>query len=570
MTDQANSSKRVTNPSLYETHFPGDLKWDTSLKGTPVADMLDNTVEKYGDNAGFHFLGNEWTWKELQQSSLYLAKALQDRGIGKGSKVGLCLPNTPYYLIAYYAIARTGATIVNFNPLYADEEIKFQIQDSECEIMFTVDLKAVHEKVERRLDDTDLKSIIVCRFTDLLPFPKNFLFNILKAGDKADIADDRRIEWYHDLVNHRKDPVPVEIRPEEDVVLLQYTGGTTGTPKGAMLTHANITVNVEQATLWFAGSNEGEDKMVGVIPFFHVFAMTAVLNLSVRNAFKIIATPRFDLKDTLDIIQKHKAQFLVAVPAIYTAINNYSKLDKYDLSSLDYCVSGGAPLPAEVKRKFQDKTGCYMVEGYGLSEASPVVTINPPGGKNPNGSIGLPMPGTYIKIVDKDDRKTELGLDQPGELCLKGPQVMRGYYNKPDETADTIRDGWLHTGDVARVDEDGFVYIVDRIKDLIITNGYNVYPRHVEEAIYEHDAIEECIVAGIPDEKRGEVVKAWIKLKEGKSLTENELSEFLEDKLSKIEQPREIEFRKDPLPKTMIGKLSRKDILKEEQEKTSS
>ena len=256
--------------------------------------------------------------------------------------------------------------------------------------------------------------------------------------------------------------------------------------------------------------------------------------------------------------------------AIYTAINNYSKLDKYDLSSLDYCVSGGAPLPAEVKRKFQDKTGCYMVEGYGLSEASPVVTINPPGGKNPNGSIGLPMPGTYIKIVDKDDRKTALGLDQPGELCLKGPQVMRGYYNKPDETADTIRDGWLHTGDVARVDEDGFVYIVDRIKDLIITNGYNVYPRHVEEAIYDHDAVEECIVAGIPDEKRGEIVKAWIKLKEGKSLKENELSEFLEDKLSKIEQPRAIEFRKDPLPKTMIGKLSRKDILQEELEKTSN
>ena len=295
--------------------------------------------------------------------------------------------------------------------------------------------------------------------------------------------------------------------------------------------------------------------------------MTAVLNLSVKNGFEIIATPRFELKDTLELIDKHKPQFFVAVPAIYTAINNYSKLENYDLSSLSYCISGGAPLPVEVKKKFEKTTGCYMVEGYGLTESSPVVCINPPGGKNPAASIGLPLPGTLIKIVDKDDGTTELGLNEPGELCVKGPQVMKGYWNKPEETDKVLKDGWLHTGDVAEVDEEGFVYIVDRIKDLIITNGYNVYPRHVEEAIYAHDAIDECIVAGIPDDKRGEIVKAWIRLKDGQSLSKEELNKFLEDHLSKIERPRQIEFRDEPLPKTMIGKLSRKDIVEEEKEK---
>lgn len=562
------TDKTPQDTSLYQIHYPSGLTWDADIPTSAIHKMLDKTVASYPDSTAFNFMGNTWTWTQVRNASLKFAKALQDKGIGKDTRVGICLPNTPYYLIVYYAIARTGATIVNFNPLYADHEIRDQIKDSGSDVMVTLDLSMVYDKIFRRFEDTDLKSVVVCKFTDILPFPKNILFNIFKRSDKADIdSSDDRVDWYHDLIRHDQTPGEVEIDPENDVALLQYTGGTTGVPKGAMLTHANITANAEQCALWLKDAEGGKGKMVGVIPFFHVFAMTGVMNLSVRKGFEIIATPRFDLKDTLKLIDKNKPHFFPAVPAIFSAINNYKDIDKYDLSSLKYCISGGAPLPVELRKQFEKKTGCYLVEGYGLTESAPVATINPPGGKNPPGSIGLALPGTKIRITDQDDPNKELGLNERGELCIKGPQVMMSYWNKPDETADTLRDGWLHTGDVAKMDEEGFIYIVDRMKDMIITNGYNVYPRHVEEAIYENEDVEECIVAGVPDKSRGEVVKAWIKLKDGKSMTEADLKSFLEPRLSKIEQPRKVEFRDEPLPKTMIGKLSRKDILKEEEER---
>lgn len=304
--------------------------------------------------------------------------------------------------------------------------------------------------------------------------------------------------------------------------------------------------------------------MMAVLPFFHVFAMTAVMNFSVMAGLEIVAMPRFDLKDALRIIDKKKPHFFPAVPAIYSAINNCPDLKKYDLSSLEYCISGGAPLPAEVKREFEKITGCIVVEGYGLSESSPVVCANPIKGENIPGSIGLPVPATIVEIINPEDKTTPMPLGERGELCIRGPQVMKGYWNKPDETADVLREGRLHTGDVAIMDERGYVYIVDRIKDMIITNGYNVYPRNVEEAIYLHPAVEECIVAGLPDEQRGEIVKAWIKLKRGQTLDAESLKEFLNDKISKMEIPKRIEFRDQPLPKTMIGKLSRKDVLAQE------
>lgn len=360
------------------------------------------------------------------------------------------------------------------------------------------------------------------------------------------------------------------IDPAEDVAVLQYTGGTTGIPKGAMLTHANITANTEQAVRWLIGAKAGEEKMLGVLPFFHVFAMTVVMNLSVRLGFEIIALPRFDLEQTLKLIHRKKPHYLPAVPAIYNAINNHKKNEHYRLNSLRYCISGGAPLPIEVKTAFEKKTGCVVVEGYGLSETSPILTVNPVNGENKPGSIGLPLPGTILSLVSTEDGKTPVKQGDRGEVRVKGPQVMKGYWNSPEATADTIRDGWLHTGDVATMDKDGYFYIVDRIKDLIITNGYNVYPRNVEEAIYLHPNVEECIVAGIPDQSRGEIVKAWIKPKEGRNLTPEDIKDFLKDKLSRIEMPRRIEIRHSALPKTMIGKLSRKDILAEEKDVTGT
>jgi long-chain acyl-CoA synthetase len=338
-----------------------------------------------------------------------------------------------------------------------------------------------------------------------------------------------------------------------------------------MLTHYNIYANAVQCLSNFPDPEGQQPTMLAVLPFFHVFAMTVCLNMAVMAGMRIVTLPRFELDQALKLIHKEKPDYMPAVPAIFGAMNNHKKISNFDLSSLKFCISGGAPLPVEVKKKFEEKTGCIVVEGYGLSESSPVASVNPPFGENVAGSIGMPIPQTVIEIIDREDKKTPVPLGERGEVCIRGPQVMKGYYNKPDETADVLRDGRLHTGDIGIMDERGYVFIVDRIKDMIITNGYNVYPRNIEEAIYEHPNVEECIVAGLPDTNRGEIVKAWIKLKEGRTLSAEDLKTFLGDKISPIEIPKRIEFRDEPLPKTMIGKLSRKDILAEELEgKTNS
>lgn len=540
------------------------VEWDIDIPSKPVFSMLDETVARYASRPAFDFLGKIYTWAEIGGLIDKFAAGLQKSGIKKGDKIGLFLPNTPYYLIAYYAVLKTGASVVNFNPLYAERELKHQIEDSGISLMVTLDLVLLYGKMKKMLQETNLQKLVVCRFADILPFPKNVLFPVVKYRDIAYIPPSDRVLWFSALVDNdgRVQIPPVD--PQNDIAVFQYTGGTTGVPKGAMLTHANVYANTLQSLTWFPNVRHGEQRMMAVLPFFHVFAMTAVMNFSVMAGLEIVAMPRFDLKDALRIIDKKKPHFFPAVPAIYSAINNCPDLKKYDLSSLEYCISGGAPLPAEVKREFEKITGCIVVEGYGLSESSPVVCANPIKGENIPGSIGLPVPATIVEIINPEDKTTPMPLGERGELCIRGPQVMKGYWNKPDETADVLREGRLHTGDVAIMDERGYVYIVDRIKDMIITNGYNVYPRNVEEAIYLHPAVEECIVAGLPDEQRGEIVKAWIKLKRGQTLDAESLKEFLNDKISKMEIPKRIEFRDQPLPKTMIGKLSRKDVLAQE------
>lgn len=550
--------------------YPKGIKWDAEIPERPVISLLDDTVAKYADRPAFDFLGKKLTWGEIGDQVNRFAKGLQEMGIGQGDKVGLFLPNSPYYLIAYYSILKIGAIVVNFNPLYAEKELAYQIEDSETEYMITLDLKMMVDKMINMRRETRLRRLIFCKFTDILPFPKNLLFPLIKGKEMGDIPEHRRHFWYHEMIQNDGQVKPVEINPAEDIAVLQYTGGTTGVPKGAMLTHYNIYANTIQGSLWFPAEMPGEGRMMGVLPFFHVFAMTVIMNFSVLNGYEIIALPRFDMKDALKTIAKRKPHFFPAVPAIYSAINNCKDLGKYDLSSLKYCISGGAPLPVEVKKRFEEITGCIVIEGYGLSESSPIACANPIQGENIAGSIGLPMPQTIIEIINPDDKKTPMPAGERGELCIRGPQVMKGYWNKPEATAETLIDGRLHTGDVAILDEKGYVYIVDRIKDMIITNGYNVYPRNVEEAIYLHPDIEECIVAGLPDEQRGEVIKAWIKIKEGRDkMSADELKDFLSDKISKMEIPKFVEFRDEPLPKTMIGKLSRKDILEQEMNKSS-
>lgn len=554
---------------LWLNVYPPQIDWDMEIAPLPVFSMLQNAATKYPLNPAFDFLGKKYNWAQIYELSRCMAKGLQSYGIKKGDHVGVFLPNSPYFLVSYYAILMTGATVVNLNPLYAEEELSHLIEDAEIDLVITLDLTLLFDKMEKMLRATRLKRLIICPFVKILPFPKNILFPIVKCAELSKIPKDNRYIDFAELVANDGSVEIPEIDPMNDLAVLQYTGGTTGVPKGAMLTHYNIYANAAQAKAWFYQINEGQEKMLGVLPFFHVFAMTAVMNFSVINALEIVALPRFDLADTLKTIHKKKVHLFPAVPAIYSAINNSPLRKKYDLSSLRFCLSGGAPLPVEVKRKFEENTGCTVIEGYGLTESSPVVCGNPIEGVNKPASIGLPFPATIIEIIDPEDKKTPMPAGERGELCIRGPQVMKGYWNNPEATADAIRqtedgDLRLYTGDIAIMDEEGYVFIVDRLKDMIITNGYNVYPRNVEEAIYKHPNVEECIVAGIPDNSRGEIVKAWIKLKDGRELTGEDLKEFLRDKISPMEIPRRIEFRAEALPKTMIGKLSRKDVLAQE------
>ncbi len=436
--------------------------------------------------------------------------------------------------------------------------------------MVTLDLKVLFDKVEKLLEAGTLKRAVVASFPALLPGAKSVLFKLFKGKELAHPARSpaaSKIINDADVLANTGKFQPPNINPLEDVAVLQYTGGTTGTPKGAMLTHANISCNVQQVLAWSGTIEDGKERMFGALPFFHVFAMTGVMNYGIAIAAEIIIMPRFVLADAMKLIDKMRPTMMPGVPTIFNAMLTHPNIKKLDLSSLKLCLSGGAPLPLEVKRSFEKLTGCKLVEAYGLSETSPGATTNPFDGIVKEGSIGQPLPGTIVSLRDLANPAAQVPLGERGEICIKGPQVMKGYWNRPKETADQMTaDGFLRTGDVGIMDNDGFITIVDRIKDLIICSGYNVYPRMVEEAIYKHAAVDEVTVIGIKDQYRGEAPKAFIKLKAGQTATKADIMKHLEALISKIELPSEIEFR-DALPKTMIGKLSKKELKAEEAQK---
>jgi long-chain acyl-CoA synthetase len=547
--------------------YPDNVGWNQTFASAPVDALLDQAVARHGDRTATNFLGKTLTYSELAQFVERAAAGLQRLGVRKGTTVGLFLPNSPTFIVYYFAILKIGGIVVNYNPLYAIDELAFQIKDSKTEIMVTLDLKVLFDKVEALLKDAVLARAVVAPFTSLLPATKSVLFRLFKSKElarpNASPVRDRITLEGQVLTNHGL-RMPVPIDPENDIAVLQYTGGTTGTPKGAMLTHANVYINVLQVASWAPNLGDGSERVMGVLPFFHVFAMTVVMNFGIAKAAEIVIMPRFMLDDALKLINQTRPTVMPGVPTLFTAIMNHPKIKTYDLSSLKFCLSGGAPLPVEVKQKFERLTGCRLVEGYGLSESSPVATCNPIDGKVKVGSIGLPLPATFISLRDLDDPNKEVADGEKGEVCIKGPQVMKGYWNRPNETAAVFTaDGFLRTGDVARMDDDGFFAIEDRIKDLIISSGYNVYPRQIEERIYEHPAVEEVTVIGIKDDYRGEAPKAFIKLKSGAYATAEDIMKHLEKSLSKIELPEAIEFR-DSLPKTMIGKLSKKELKQEE------
>ncbi|MBM3483871.1 MAG: long-chain fatty acid--CoA ligase [Alphaproteobacteria bacterium] len=558
-------STATSVPHPWERSYPKDVNWRARIPTGPLHSLLDDAVKAHGARIAIDFLGRRLTYAELGQLADRAAKGLQGVGVGKGTKVCLMLPNCPAYVIGYFAILKAGGVVVNVNPLNAEAEIRGQIEDSDADVLITLDLAPIFAKAQKMLGATRLKRIVVCRFAEQLPALKGTLFKLLKRKMLAAVPrEERLVDWSSLLANDGRF-TRHECAPAHDVALLQYTGGTTGLPKAAMLTHANVYANAHQSLLYFPQTRHGQEIMLGVLPYFHVFAMTTCMNFSLLSGATMLLLPRFEIELLLKTIEKKRPTFMPAVPTIYIALNNHKDViaKKRDLSSLRVCISGGAAMPIEVMNTFEKLTGCTVVEGYGLSESSPVAIVNPSTGKRKPGSLGLPVSGTIVEITSIDEPSRVLPQGERGEICLRGPQVMLGYWKRSEESEKTLADGRLHTGDVGYIDDEGYVFLIDRLKDIILCGGYNVYPRHVEEAIYQHPAVAEVTVIGVPDPYRQQSPKAFVRLREGQSLSADTLIAFLKDKLSPIEMPREIEFRTE-LPKTLIGKLSKKELVAEE------
>ncbi len=535
---------------------------------SPVGDLLAATIARFGDRPALEFLGRSWTYAALGALVARTTRGLQDLGVGRGTMVGLCLPNTPYSVIFYYAALNAGATVVNYNPLYVERELTYQIKDSGTTVMVVLDIEAVFRKVANVAEAAGLKRLIVCPMTGILPLRKAVLFRLFKRRDRARIAPDPRMTSFAAIIANRSAPDPVVIDPAADIAVLQYTGGTTGVPKGAMLTHANLTANCRQAIAHWAGVRVGQEVMLAVLPLFHVFAMTSVMNYAIATGAELVLLPRFELAQVIDTIERKRITIFNAVPTIYGAINAAADRRTLDLRSIRLSISGGAPLPNEVRIAFTALTGCFLVEGYGLTEASPTVTCNPPSGAVKGGSVGTPVRGTTVEIRDPLHPERLLPTGEKGEVCVRGPQVMAGYWQRPAETKAVFVEGALRTGEIGYLDVDGYLFLVYRIKDVILCSGFNVYPRILEDALYQHPAVHEAVVIGVPDAYRGQAPKAFVTLKPDAAATGAELRIFLADYVSKIEMPRSVEIR-ESLPKTMIGKLSKKELVAEEDSKAA-
>lgn len=546
-------------------NYPDGVDWHAPIPVAPLHALMQEAGTRFGTRPAFDFLGSRTTWAEAAGMAARIAAGLQRLGYAKGDRIGLLLPNCPAYPLLFFGALQAGLTVVNFNPLYTVRELEAQARDAGIKAIATLDLTATYPKAAALLAGGSMGQIIVCPFADMLPASKRAMFRVLKRRDRAAPPRDAAHIWFADLAAPGTAPHPIDIDPHRDVAVLQYTGGTSGTPKGAMLSHANLYANTVQGVRWFKGTRMGQERMLAALPFFHVFAMTTVLLFSVHSGAEIIMLPRFELKQAIRTIARRRPTFMPGVPTMFNAIAGFK--GRADLTSIAFCISGGAPLPPEVKSRFEARTGCVVVEGYGLTETSPCAVCNPPGGLNKTGSIGVPMSGTVVELRDPLDPMRRVPQGERGELCIKGPQVMLGYWQRPEDTAaSTTPDGFFRTADIAVMDEQGYFSIVDRIKDLILAGGYNVYPRIVEDAVYQHTAVAECTVIGIPDDYRGETVKAFVVLKLGALLTAPDLLAFLKERISPIEMPKQIEFR-ETLPRTLIGKLSKKELVAEERAK---
>ena len=526
--------------------------------------FLERSAERFPDRSALNFQGYRIQFRQLKEMVDRFASALSTFGVNRGDRVALLLPNTIPCVAAYYAVLKIGAIAVMNNPLYSDRELDHQFNDSGAKLLITLDLLG-NRMIDLR-PKTRIKQIVITSIGDYLPFPKNWLFPLVAKKKKlaADVKPaDEVFKWKAVLADHQPNPPAVTLG-FEDVAMYQYTGGTTGVSKGVMLTHANLSKNVQQCRAWFPSFKEGEEVMLGALPFFHVFGLTTAMNFAIYMAWEDILVPKPQPEQLLETIGKFKPTFAPLVPTMYIGMLNHANIDRTPMTSIKGCFSGSAPLPVEVIRDFEKRTGAVIVEGYGLTETSPVTHINPfAGGKRKAGSIGLPISDTECRIVELNDGRTDLPTGETGELMVKGPQVMQGYWNKPDATAESLVDGWLHTGDIAQMDAEGYFYIVDRKKDMIISGGYNVYPRDIEEVFFEHPKVQEATAIGIPHPKRGEAVKVFIVLKEGATATQEEMIAFCHEKLAKYKWPTEVEFRTE-LPKSNVGKVLKKELRQKE------
>lgn len=545
-------------------HYPDGVPESLEYPEESLAAPLKRAAHAHPDRAVMIYFNRRISYRQLLDEVRRVAGALESLGVSRGHRVAIMLPNTPQCVIAYYAVLWLGATVVMVNPLYTPRELETQLVDSGATHIIALDL--VYPRIEQVRANTALKHVIITSLSEYMPIPVRWLFPLVakRRGMTVTIPPDADVRRWSDLLSHAPAGDVAAVSAKEDLAVLQYTGGTTGTPKGAMLSHHNLYSNCVQISAWLCKFRDRSFRVLGALPFFHVYGLTTVLNYTIFGGGTMILVPRFEVDDILKLIQKHRPHVFPGAPTMYVAINNHPKAAQVDLSSIEACVSGAAPLPVEVQTAFERLTGGRLVEGYGLTEASPVTHANPVWGRRKEGSIGLPWPDTDCRIVDQETGE-DVEVGQAGELLIKGPQVMLGYWNRPQETAAALQDGWLHTGDVATVDEEGYFYIVDRQKDMIIAGGFNIYPREIEEVLYTHPAVQEAAVIGVPDDYRGETVKAFVVLKDGHDATAEELIKFSREHLAPYKAPREIEFR-DELPKTLVGKVLRR-VLQEEEER---
>ncbi|MFH0824157.1 MAG: long-chain fatty acid--CoA ligase [Pseudomonadota bacterium] len=545
----------------YAPNVPQTLDFEKIV----LSDALKRSAERFPDNPALLFQGTTVTFRRLDELVSRFAAGLESLGVKPGDKVAVLMPNLVQTVVAYYGAMRAGAVLVMNNPLYTDRELQHQFNDSGSTYLVCLDLLA--PRMIKLRESTGIHTIISCHIRDYLPFLKKHLFRFVRKGMHLDTPQAPKVHEFMDLVNNNAPIASSRSGKWDDTAVLLYTGGTTGVSKGVELTHANLSSNCQQCTSWFPGFAEGREIAVGCLPFFHSFGMTTAMNMSMFQAWSVVLIPKPEPKTILEAISTYKATYIPAVPTLYNGMINFPELKNYSIESLLGCFSGGAPMPLETIRRFEQLTGAQICEGYGLTETTPVTHINPYGGATKVGTIGLPLPNTEAKLVNVDDYNVEITTPgESGELCIKGPQVMKGYINRPEETATALRDGWLLTGDIAVIDEEGYFTIVDRKKDMIITGGFNVYPRDVEEVLFTHPKVSEACVIGIPDSHSGERIKAFVTLKAGETATEEEVIAFCRERLTKYKVPKFVDFVSD-LPKSAVGKILRKELKAREAEK---